>query len=335
LDLLPLLAREYNSNIVEALVRLAANAGEDRAYFGEATDALLRRHAEDRAAGDGGAVLALPLSVLRELHPASRRRLIVRAFERTGLPQDIAAVHLRAADALLRAGKAEKTLSFPNGYSLSRRGDSLFFFRGRGDAARAALSERGIPRADLREDAGVRCETAGHVVLVTRLSARDRARRRGSVSPAPGFSLSAADSPVPGPSLPATDSPVPASAVFLPTADSPVPAFSLSAADSPVPDPGPGPRGALVLDFDLLFARAEKLTLRSRRPGDWIRPSGMRGRKKLQDFFVDAKIPRADRDGIPLIAAEDEILWVCGCRNTGDYAIRAETKQVLLLEYAR
>lgn len=44
-----------------------------------------------------------------------------------------------------------------------------------------------------------------------------------------------------------------------------------------------------------------ELDFRTRRPGDWIRPSGMTGTKKLQDFFVDAKIPQSERGRIPLV----------------------------------
>lgn len=46
-----------------------------------------------------------------------------------------------------------------------------------------------------------------------------------------------------------------------------------------------------------------KLTLFARpwQPGDRFRPAGMRGAKKLQDFFVDQKIPQPERHSIPVI----------------------------------
>jgi tRNA(Ile)-lysidine synthase len=49
--------------------------------------------------------------------------------------------------------------------------------------------------------------------------------------------------------------------------------------------------------------------VRGRRPGDRIRPHGMRGHKKLQDYYVDRKIPRRDRDAAPIIAAGADVLW--------------------------
>jgi tRNA(Ile)-lysidine synthase len=49
--------------------------------------------------------------------------------------------------------------------------------------------------------------------------------------------------------------------------------------------------------------------VRGRRPGDRIAPRGMRGHKKLQDYYVDRKVPRRDRDAAPVIAAGAEVLW--------------------------
>jgi len=50
------------------------------------------------------------------------------------------------------------------------------------------------------------------------------------------------------------------------------------------------------------------LTVRTRRPGD--RLAGRR--KKVQDLFVDAKVPRAERDSWPLVVAQDGVVAVPG-----------------------
>jgi tRNA(Ile)-lysidine synthase len=50
------------------------------------------------------------------------------------------------------------------------------------------------------------------------------------------------------------------------------------------------------------------LVVRTRRPGD--RLAGRR--KKVQDLFVDAKVPRAERDAWPLVVAGDEVVAVPG-----------------------
>ena len=49
-----------------------------------------------------------------------------------------------------------------------------------------------------------------------------------------------------------------------------------------------------------------------RRPGLRMRPVGGRGTRKLQDLFVDARVPREDRDGWPLVFAGDRLAWVPG-----------------------
>jgi tRNA(Ile)-lysidine synthase len=59
---------------------------------------------------------------------------------------------------------------------------------------------------------------------------------------------------------------------------------------------------------------AGPLRLRGWRPGDRFQPLGLHGAKKLQDFFVDAKIPRAARARVPLLVAGDRIAWVVGLR---------------------
>ncbi|MBN2981258.1 tRNA lysidine(34) synthetase TilS [Cohnella algarum] len=59
------------------------------------------------------------------------------------------------------------------------------------------------------------------------------------------------------------------------------------------------------------------LTIRSRLPGDRLEPHGLKGSKKVQDMFVDAKVPRLRRDSVPLLAdADGRILWIPGLRRS-------------------
>jgi tRNA(Ile)-lysidine synthetase-like protein len=52
------------------------------------------------------------------------------------------------------------------------------------------------------------------------------------------------------------------------------------------------------------------LLVRSRTPGDRLRTDS--GTRKLQDLLVDAGVPRAMRDLVPVVAIGDRILWVPG-----------------------
>lgn len=84
------------------------------------------------------------------------------------------------------------------------------------------------------------------------------------------------------------------------------------------------------LDAD---ACGPRLWLRARRPGDRFRPLGLAGWKKLQDFFVDEKVPRAERDRVPLIVSPRGIVWVVGYRLDERFRVRPETRQVLHLAW--
>jgi tRNA(Ile)-lysidine synthase len=61
----------------------------------------------------------------------------------------------------------------------------------------------------------------------------------------------------------------------------------------------PDPAGTLVLP--------EGACVRGRRPGDRVRARA--GHRKLQDEYVDRKVPRAERDSAPVIALGGEVLW--------------------------
>lgn len=54
------------------------------------------------------------------------------------------------------------------------------------------------------------------------------------------------------------------------------------------------------------------LVVRSRRPGDRLRPVGLSGTKKVKDILIDAKVPRRLRDRVPIIEDAEGIIWVVG-----------------------
>ncbi|MDH3599832.1 MAG: tRNA lysidine(34) synthetase TilS, partial [Candidatus Tectomicrobia bacterium] len=64
------------------------------------------------------------------------------------------------------------------------------------------------------------------------------------------------------------------------------------------------------------YIDASRLTLplivRCRQPGDRFHPYGAPGQKKLKAFFIDKKVPRAERDRIPVVLSGSEIVWVVG-----------------------
>lgn len=76
-----------------------------------------------------------------------------------------------------------------------------------------------------------------------------------------------------------------------------------------------GQRGSPESTQVVLDARAlgRHLTVRAWRAGDRVQPLGLGGRKKLQDVFVDRKVPRDERDRVPVVVdAQGRIAWVAG-----------------------
>jgi tRNA(Ile)-lysidine synthase len=75
------------------------------------------------------------------------------------------------------------------------------------------------------------------------------------------------------------------------------------------------------------------LAVRNRRPGDRFRPVGLGGRKKLQDYFVDAKVARAERNAVPLVVDEtDQIVWVAGYAIDEEFRVTDPSQAVLILQ---
>ncbi len=80
--------------------------------------------------------------------------------------------------------------------------------------------------------------------------------------------------------------------------------------------------GVVLMDYQRLHF---PLKLRTFRPGDRFQPLGMSGSKKLQDFFVDEKIPRSRRPCIPLLLSGEEIIWIAGHRLAESVKITPQT----------
>lgn len=77
------------------------------------------------------------------------------------------------------------------------------------------------------------------------------------------------------------------------------------------------------------------LAVRSWRPGDAFRPWGMEGTVKLQDVWVDRKVPRAERGLQPVIACGSEIVWVPGYRIAAAWALAGSRSPCVRLAFRR
>jgi tRNA(Ile)-lysidine synthase len=88
-------------------------------------------------------------------------------------------------------------------------------------------------------------------------------------------------------------------------------------------------KSVIVLDAD---KAGLSLTVRARENGDYFYPMGFGKKKKLQDFFVDQKVPRDERDSVPIVASENGIVWIAGYRGDERFKVTKETKRFLKME---
>ena len=101
------------------------------------------------------------------------------------------------------------------------------------------------------------------------------------------------------------------------------------------------PRGAVCGELPARASLGRKavgrrrLYARSWKPGDRMRPFGMRGSRKLQDIFVDAKVPADRRLDIPVFECGGEIVWLPGYRVARGWEVKDATAPALQLSVTR
>ncbi len=74
------------------------------------------------------------------------------------------------------------------------------------------------------------------------------------------------------------------------------------------------------------------LLIRKWKTGDFFRPLGMVGFKKLSDYFIDEKFSLAAKERTWILANGEQIVWIIGHRLDDRYKITAETKEMLKIE---
>jgi len=74
------------------------------------------------------------------------------------------------------------------------------------------------------------------------------------------------------------------------------------------------------------------LIVRQRLPGDRFQPLGAPGNRKLKDFLIDKKVPRWERDTIPVVCSGPRIVWVAGFSVAEPFRVKPRTNKILHLE---
>jgi tRNA(Ile)-lysidine synthase len=110
-----------------------------------------------------------------------------------------------------------------------------------------------------------------------------------------------------------------------------IPEAGLTIAAREILPPLPPPVDLMGVFFDSAFF-AGKLTMRNFRPGDRFQPLGMRGHKKVKEFFIEKKIPLAVRASLPLLVLGDEVIWIPGYGRSEVGKVTPDTKVILNLQ---
>ena len=92
-------------------------------------------------------------------------------------------------------------------------------------------------------------------------------------------------------------------------------------------------RGTSTSEFVDSERLGTQLVLRNWRTGDWFIPLGLHNKKKLSDFFVDAKVPLFEKQHVPVLESNGEIVWVCGYRLDERFMVTPTTASVVKLQY--
>ena len=105
-----------------------------------------------------------------------------------------------------------------------------------------------------------------------------------------------------------------------------------------LPDGAPLDTGDPMSAYLSPAALADGATVRAWQPGDRMQPLGMSGRRKLQDVFTDAGVPRRWRPRMPLVITPQGVAWVVGAR-IADWAALGPSENGLraatLIEFQR
>lgn len=78
------------------------------------------------------------------------------------------------------------------------------------------------------------------------------------------------------------------------------------------------------IQFPLIIRRWQK--------GDYFRPLGMTGIKKLSDFFIDLKMSLPEKENTWILANGEQVVWIIGRRLDDRYKITPDTKKILKME---
>lgn len=287
--------KELNPSIEDALARAAAGFAAFEEYV---SDHVMR--AKDRIVAEGkGPVRAISIDELLDAKPIIAGEVVKDELILAGVEwREVKRAHVEAILALARSDNPSGRLDMPGSVSVRRQYGLIYM----GRAVDFDRAERG----EIEDNRGyaARLFAAG----------RDEARKRGEGA-VPPFEVV----------LPVPDR------VEMPDGLGWMEARLCPAADLE----GFLARKSPYEEMIAADAIAGALKVRPPLPGDRFRPLGAPGERKLQDIFVDAKVPAAERSRMPVIEDDEGIVWVAGIRIADRVKVTPETRSAVLLAWLR
>ncbi len=344
LSLLPQMERDLNSRAAGHIAEAAGRLRQVQEYLDRETD---------RAAGscicEDGASLCIDLPLWRERDPLIRQELLKRAVGMCGGLKDFGRVHLQALEALCEMD-CGKELCLPGRLRAVREREIVRLTREAGaelpgTAGRLAGENRNVPAGEDRDifagksgdasvgenrdtSAGKSGDTsAGENRNVSTGENRDTSvGKSGDTSAGENRNASARENR----NTPAQQEiQVPVPGTFRADGRRVRTELYLNR---------PELRDQIItekkytkwLSYDTINSNI--LQFRKRRPGDYLVIDSRGGRKKLKDYLIDLKVPRAQRDRIWLLAAGSHVLWVVGYRISEAAKVTESTKELMKIQ---
>jgi tRNA(Ile)-lysidine synthase len=87
-----------------------------------------------------------------------------------------------------------------------------------------------------------------------------------------------------------------------------------------------------AIDADML---SFPLILRHWQNGDYFQPIGMKGMKKVSDFFIDSKLSVAEKENVWILTSAGKIVWIVGMRPDDHFKITESTKKIIQITIMR
>lgn len=78
----------------------------------------------------------------------------------------------------------------------------------------------------------------------------------------------------------------------------------------------------IVYDKNNFYTNLEvgdTLLIRNKKDGDKIVPIGMKNYKKVKDILINEKVPKEERENIPIVIFKEDIIWIAGLKGSENY----------------